>query len=70
MVKKAKKVPFAKVRGLRAERKISQADMAKVLGISESSYSSRENGKREWMISEMFTMSDYFKLPMDDIFVR
>jgi DNA-binding XRE family transcriptional regulator len=37
MANKTKKIPFAKIKGLRAERQMSMADMAKILGMSEGS---------------------------------
>ena len=69
MANKVKRVPYAKLKGLRAERDMSMVDMARVLGISEGTYMARENGKRDWLSSEMFKLSSFFKLKMDDIFL-
>lgn len=66
---KVKKVPYAKLKGLRAERDMSMEDMARLLGVSESTYLARENGKRDWLSSEMFKLSSFFKLTMDEIFL-
>lgn len=65
---KIKKVPNAILKGLRAQRGLSQEAMAKVLGMSETSYVSKENGKRDWKSSEMFMMRKFFKCSMDSIF--
>lgn len=69
MANKTKKIPFAKIKGLRAERKMSMADMAKILGISEGSYLARENGILEWKSSEMIIMAKFFKHSLDDLFL-
>jgi putative transcriptional regulator len=68
MVQKSKKRPFSKLKGLRAERGLTQLDMAKKLGISETSYVLRETGKREFKLSEMGIISTYFGLSIEDIF--
>lgn len=68
MGNRAKRIPNASLKGLRAERGLSMADMAKVIGISETSYLAKENNQRDWKSSEMFIMSKYFKLPLDYIF--
>ena len=68
MGNKIKKVPNANLKGLRAERGLSMADMARILGISETSYLAKENDKRNWKSDEMFALRKYFKLPLDEIF--
>ncbi|EGW36506.1 helix-turn-helix domain-containing protein [Desulfosporosinus sp. OT] len=65
---KAKKITFAKLKGLRAERGVSMAKMAKIIGISESAYIARETGRREFKMSEARVMSKYFSLPIEEIF--
>jgi len=68
MGNKVKKVPNASLKGLRAEHGLSMAAMAKIIGISETSYLAKENNKRDWRSSEMFIMKKYFKRSMDYIF--
>lgn len=68
MVNKMKKLPNASLKALRAEHGLSMAEMAKVLGISETSYLAKENNKRDWKSSEMFMLRKYFKLSLDEIF--
>ncbi len=68
MVKQAKKLPFARLRGVRAERGLSLEDMGKICGISEQSYMDRENGKREFKLSDMIKLCDYFGVTADELF--
>jgi len=69
MANKTKKIPYAKIKGLRAERQMSMADMAKIIGISEGSYLARENGTKDWKSSEMIFMAKYFEHSLDDLFI-
>lgn len=69
MANKTKKIPFARLKGLRAERDLSMADMAKIVGMSEGSYLAKENGTRDWKSSEMTIMARYFKSTLDDLFI-
>lgn len=50
------------------KNKMSQKDVAKVLGISLKAYGAKERGEKEFTQDEMFKLSEYFKKPMDDIF--
>lgn len=68
MANKAKKIPFAKLRGLRAEQGLSQANMARIVGISATSYVSRENGRQDFKSTEMGILKRYFKMSVDDLF--
>lgn len=58
-----------KLIGLRKELKISQKEMANLLGISQKTYCQKENGKTEFLLSEMFIISEYFKMPVECIFL-
>jgi len=68
MANKPKKIPYAKLKGLRAERGLFQADIAKIVGISDVSYQRREAGELDWHLTEMLILRRYFKLSMDDLF--
>ena len=68
MANKVKKIPSARIRGLRAERGMSQADLAKIVGITEGSYCLKESGKFDWKSSEMFILRRYFKSSLDELF--
>ena len=70
MGNKTKRPPNASLKALRAENGLSMADMAKILGISETSYLAKENNKRDWKSSEMFMLRKYFKRSMDEIFLE
>lgn len=69
MATKVKKIPFSRLRGLRAERCLSQAQLAKIIGMAESSYVAKENGNRDWRSSEMIRLVKYFKTSLDELFI-
>lgn len=68
MANKVKKLPHARLKGLRAEQGISMAQMAKIVGCSEGSYLAKENGTRDWRSSEMGILRRYFKTTSDELF--
>jgi DNA-binding XRE family transcriptional regulator len=70
MANKIKKIPYAKIKGLRAENRLFMADMARILRMSEGSYLAKENGTRDWKSSEMITMARYFKSTLDELFIN
>lgn len=53
----------------KTQKKVTQAEVAKYLGISTKSYRDKENGKREFKQDEMFKLAEYFKLPINQIFL-
>lgn len=68
MPAKKKVIPYAKLRGMRAELGISQKDVAKIIGISVPSYVRRENGQLPFQIPEAITMRKFFKTTLDELF--
>lgn len=54
---------------LRKEAGLTQPDMAKILGISVTTYSSRERNVFPFEADEMFALSDYFGKSLDEIFL-
>ena len=54
---------------LRKQRKLSQPSMAKIIGVHRVSYTNKELGKLEFTQDEMFKISNYFGLPIDQIFL-
>lgn len=54
---------------LRKEGGHSQADMAKLLGISLTSYGDKERGHKAFLSDEMFILADFFNKSIDDIFL-
>lgn len=54
---------------LRKRAKLTQSQLADVLGISLTQYSRKERGVFEFTGDEMFVIKDLFGLPLDDIFL-
>lgn len=60
-----------KLKGLRAENKLRQIDMAAKLGISEPAYINKENGKNEFTVSEVNIILKFFPgVKYEDIFLK
>lgn len=58
-----KKIAFntAKIKGLIAENEITQAKLAKSVGITYQSLNEKLNGKREFKVNEIQAIANYFK---------
>lgn len=54
---------------LRKEHDLLQKDMETILPISKEAYGMKERGKVQFTMDEMFTLSRYFGLPMEQIFL-
>lgn len=54
---------------LRKEAGLTQAELAKELGISEVSYRQKEKGQRSFTQDEMFFLSIFFNKSIQDIFL-
>ena len=54
---------------LRKEHKITQNELAQLLGITTKQYGSKELGKTKFNGDEMFKIAEYFNLKVDDIFL-
>lgn len=50
-----------KLKGLRAEHNLKQSDIAKKIGIAESTYNRKENGYADFSETEMCKISKIFK---------
>lgn len=71
---------FYKLEYLRKKYRLTQKDMAKLLGLCESSYNHKVNGVTPWFYDEMITImnelnkraerSGSVKLKLDDIFIE
>jgi len=57
-----------KLRGLRSARRLTQEDMAKVLGITKKSYLMKEKGNWEFRKTEIEKLMSFFNLKYEDIF--
>lgn len=53
------KIKMNKLKAFRAENGLTQSDMAKILGMSSTSYSAKENGKREFTHNEIKRAKEY-----------
>ncbi|PIC80514.1 transcriptional regulator [Sporosarcina sp. P18a] len=54
---------------LRNERGLKQKDMAKLLDITVESYGLKERGQHQFRMDEMFSISHFFHIPIEDIFL-
>lgn len=54
---------------LRSDRGLKQKDMAEMLGITKETYGMKERGQLQFSMDEMFTISRYFHVPIEDIFL-
>lgn len=57
------------LKSLRAKRGLRQRDMAELLNMPITTYSSKENGERKFTIEEAITLSDIFKCDIREIFL-
>ena len=62
-------MPIRKLKALRAENDLTQAEMAEKLNMSEATYRSRENGKTEFTVSEINRIIKKFDVKYEDIFL-
>lgn len=53
-------MPHRKLKGLRAEYNITQVEMAEIIGISEQSYVSKENGQVDFRLTEIKKILEHF----------
>ena len=56
-----------KVREYRKLNGYKQEDLAKLLSMTQSAYSRKENGKRGFTIDEITMLKNIFKVPYDDL---
>lgn len=67
-----KEVFCARLKNLRKEKKLTQKELADILGVSQGSYAKWENGKRElslWylcLLAEQFHVSTDYLLGLDE----
>lgn len=56
------------VRQLRKNKGLKQEDIAKIIGTSMVNYSKKENGIVRFSLIEAKLLSDFFSLPIEEIF--
>ena len=61
---------YPKLKAKRVELGLTQLDMANKMGITLSTYNLKEQGKREFLASEIIKILDIFKCAYEDIFLR
>lgn len=54
--------------GLRDSRKLTQAEVAKSVGISQSAYAMIENGQRQPRMALQKRLADFFGVTVDQLF--
>ena len=58
---------YQRVRDLREDSDLSQADVAQILGISQQHYSMYESGKRELPMHHFITLAKFYNVSLDYI---
>ncbi|MCD3194208.1 helix-turn-helix transcriptional regulator [Clostridium botulinum C] len=56
------------LKALRIKHQLKQQDVAKLLGISETTYNRKENGVNEFTISEAMELGNIFNINPSEIF--
>ena len=56
-----------RLKDLREDRDLSQGDVAKILGTSQSYYAQYENGKRELPFSRAIMLAKFYNVSLDFI---
>ena len=59
-----------RVEQLRKERGLRQEEFARLIRVSRQTVSSIENGRYSPSLELAFTISDFFGLPIEDIFIH
>ena len=58
-----------KLKGVRVEHGLTQADIADLIGVTRQTYAEKENGNQPFKADELFIISSYFDRPIEDIFL-
>ena len=58
-----------KLKGIRVEHGLTQADIADLIGVTRQTYAEKENGNQPFKADELFIISAYFDRPIEDIFL-
>lgn len=59
-----------KIRDIRVDHHLSQEDVARILGTSQTMYSRYERGASEMPIRHLVLLADYYHIPADYILGR
>lgn len=55
---------------LRSKQGLQQKEFAKMMGMKQSTYASKENGARRFTLSEAIKISEFFNCEPKDIFLN
>lgn len=58
------------IKELRRDRKITQKELAKAVGVSTSTVGMYEQGRRTPPLDVLIRLSDFFSLPIDELISR
>lgn len=58
------------LKGLRKESKMSQEEFAKIINVTQRTYSHYEKGDREPSIDTILKIADYYRIPTDVLLGR
>ena len=58
-------IVYQRLRDLREDRDLSQADIGRILGISQQHYAMYESGKREMPMHHFRTLSAFYNISLD-----
>lgn len=62
---------YLKLKKIREEKGVSQTELAKLLGYKhKSGYGKLENGDRKLSLEQAKVISEYFKMPIEEIFFK
>ena len=65
-----KQVIASRLRGLRAERRLTQAEVADLIGCSQGTIVNYEDGKRSMSIGYAMLLADLYGVTLDDLVGR
>ena len=57
-----------KIKNLREKSNITQQELAEAIGTTQQSIARYESGERKANQNVLFSLSEYFKIPIDDFF--
>lgn len=61
---------YHNIKAIRVDNDITQSHMAKLLNVSQNTYSQYETGKIEWTASTLIKIADYFNVSVDYLLDR
>ena len=68
MTKNANAAPILRLKGLRAERLLTQEKLAEILGISKATYNRKENGIGQFENKEIQKLLLLFEVKYEELF--